>query len=261
MTNAQKIAVEGAAMAPAPGVQAGQVDLDARESRWGTILGGLIGIGLAVAGFALGVGITGLAGQTHSFWYLSRSAGFVAYLLLWGSMVWGLLLSSKIGQGRLRPPALLDAHEFLSNIALGFAFFHGLVLMGDRYLSFPLQAVLVPFASTYKPILVAAGQLGLWFSLFVGLSFLVRKRIGQRQWRRFHYVSFVAFWIVFIHAIVLGTDTRLLSVKLFYLLTAAPVIFLTFYRILGARRGRAARQVAAQNAAVGSRTTQANVVR
>jgi predicted ferric reductase len=108
--------------------------------------------------------------------------------------------------------------------------------------------------------------LGLWFSLFVSLSFLVRKRIGQRQWRRFHYVSFVAFWIVFIHAIVLGTDTRLLSVKLFYLLTAAPVIFLTFYRILGARRGRAARQAAphsaaAQNAAVGSRTTQANVVR
>ena len=211
MTNTQKIAVERAAVTAAPGVQAGQVDLDARESRWGTILGGLIGIGLAVAGFVLGVGITGLAGQTHSFWYLSRSAGFVAYLLLWGSMVWGLLLSSKIGQGRLRPPALLDAHEFLSNIALGFAFFHGLVLMGDRYLSFPLQAVLVPFASTYKPILVAAGQLGLWFSLFVGLSFLVRKRIGQRQWRRFHYVSFVAFWIVFIHAIVLGTDTRLLS--------------------------------------------------
>ena len=38
---------------------------------WGTILGGLIGIGLAVAGFALGVGITGVAGETHSFWYLS----------------------------------------------------------------------------------------------------------------------------------------------------------------------------------------------
>ncbi len=220
-----------------PRVHAEQADLNDRESMWGTILGGLIGVGLAVAGFVLGVGITGLAGQTRSFWYLSRSAGFVAYLLLWGSMVWGLLLSSKVGQGRLRPPALLDAHEFLSNVSLGFAFFHSLVLMGDRYLSFPLQAILVPFASTYEPVLVAAGQLGLWFSLFVSLSFLVRKRIGQRRWRQLHMVSFVAYWIVLLHAIVLGTDTPLLVVKLFYLVTAAPVIFLTFFRIFGARRG------------------------
>ena len=145
-------------------------------------------------------------------------------------------------------------------MSLGFAFFHGLVLMGDRYLSFPLQAVLVPFASTYKPILVAGGQLGLWFSLFVSLSFLVRKRIGQRRWRQFHYVSFVAFWIALIHAILLGTDTQLLVVKLFYLATAAPVIFLTFFRIFGARRGSAARRDGAQ-AAVGTRTAPENVVR
>lgn len=78
------------------------------------VLGALVGIGLAAAGFAIGVGMTGLAGETTSFWYLSRSSGFVAYLLLWGSVVWGLLLSSKIGHGRLRPPALLDAHQVSS---------------------------------------------------------------------------------------------------------------------------------------------------
>ena len=201
------------------------------QSPWGTVLGTLIGSALAVAGFLIGIGVTGLAGQTTSFWYLSRAAGFVAYLLLWGSMVWGLLLSSKIGKGRLRPPALLDAHEFLSNVALGFAFFHGLVLMGDRYLSFPLSAVLVPFASSYKTILVAAGQLGLWFSVAVGLTFYVRKQIGQRTWRRFHYVSFVAFWAVFIHATLMGTDSKFLVVKMMYLLTVGAVLFLTFFRI------------------------------
>jgi len=198
---------------------------------WGTVLGSLVGAGLAVAGFMIGIGVTGLAGQTTSFWYLSRTAGFVAYFLLWGSMVWGLLLSSKIGKGRLRPPALLDAHEFLSNVALGFAFFHGLVLMGDRYLSFPLSAVLVPFASSYKTVLVAAGQLGLWLSVLAGVSFYLRKLIGQRTWRRLHYVSFVAFWGVFIHATLLGTDSKFLIVKLMYLLTAGVVLFLTFFRI------------------------------
>ena len=210
--------------------------LDADRSFASVALGALIGLSLAVAGFVVAVSATGLAGQTTSFWYLSRSAGLVAYLLLWGSVVWGLLLSSKIGQGRLRTPVLLDAHQFLSNVAIGFAAFHGLVLMGDRYLSFPLAAVLVPFAGTYKPALVAAGQIGLWLSLLLSLSFLVRRRMGQRLWRSFHYLSFVAFWAVVAHSVLIGSDSGVPVIAVMYLGTAGAVLFLTFYRILTARR-------------------------
>lgn len=200
------------------------------------VLGALIGMALAAAGFIIGVGLSGLAGETTSFWYLSRSAGFVAYLLLWGSVVWGLLLSSKIDQGRLRPPALLDAHQFLSNVALGFAFFHGLVLTGDRYISFPLQAVLVPFASRYETLLVAAGQLGLWLLLLLSVSFLVRKKIGQRAWRSLHYSSFLAYWLVLAHAVWLGSDSGQLGAQALYLSTTGAVLFLTFYRLLTAHK-------------------------
>ena len=207
---------------------------------WGALLGLLITFGLAGAGLLLGIGVTGLAGETKSFWYLSRAAGFVAYLLLWGSVVWGLLLSSKIGQRRLRPPALFDAHRFLSYVALGFAFFHGLVLMGDRYLSFPLNAVLVPFASEYKPTLVAMGQLALWLSLLVSLSFLVQKRIGWRAWRSLHYVSFAVYGLALMHSIWLGSESHLLAVKAMYLVTAEVVIFLTAYRISSRSRQRQA---------------------
>jgi DMSO/TMAO reductase YedYZ heme-binding membrane subunit len=210
---------------------------DTDVNLWGALLGLLITLGLAAAGLLLGIGVTGLAGETKSFWYISRAAGFVAYLLLWGSVVWGLLLSSKIGQGRLRPPALLDAHRFLSYVGLGFAFFHGLVLMGDRYLSFPLNAVLVPFASEYKPTLVAIGQLALWLSLLVSLSFLVQKRIGRRAWRSLHYASFAAYGLALTHSIWLGSESHLLAVKAMYLVTAEIVVFLTAYRIAN-RTGR-----------------------
>ena len=203
---------------------------------WGAFFGALIGVGLAAGGFVIGVGATGVAGQTTSFWYLSRSAGMVAYLLLWGSVVWGLLLSTKIGQGVLRAPILLDAHQFVSNAALGFAVFHGLILMGDRYLSFPLHAVLVPFASQYEPLLVAAGQMGLWLSLTLSVSFLVRQKLGARRWRTLHYVSFLAFWAVFVHALLLGTDSKLPWSQMLYLFSAGAVVFLTAYRVLTTRR-------------------------
>lgn len=212
------------------------VESDDSDSVWGAILGTLIGLTLAGAGFAIGIGAFGLVGETQSFWYLSRSAGFVAYLLLWGSVVWGLLLSSKIAKGAARPAALLDAHQFLSGVGLGFGFFHGLILMGDRYLAFPLRAVLLPFGSAYEPLLVAAGQIGLWLSALLIVTFYVRRWIGQKAWRWIHFSSFLAFWAVVYHAAALGTESGLLWVQFFYLLTGGAVFFLTTYRILTGRQ-------------------------
>jgi predicted ferric reductase len=200
----------------------------------------LVTFGLAAAGFVFGVGASGRAGSTQSFWYLSRSAGFVAYLLLWGSVVWGLMLSSRPG-GRLRSASLFDAHQFLSNAALGFAFFHALVLIGDRYASFPLSAILAPFGGTYKPALVALGQIALWLSLFISLSFLFIRRIGRRAWRTFHYLSFLAFWMALLHSVATGSDTNLLWVKWMYIGTGAAVALLTGRRIL--RSGKDVRVV------------------
>lgn len=213
--------------------------LDESDSIWGAILGTLMGLALAGAGFAIGVGAFGLTGETQSYWYLSRASGFVAYLLLWGSVAWGLLLSTKIAKGATRAPALLDAHQFLSGIGLGFAFFHGLILMGDRYLSFPLRAVLVPFAGEYEPRLVAAGQIGLWLSALLIVTFYVRKQIGQKLWRLIHYTGFLSFWLVLIHAAAMGTDSNYLWVQFLYLLSAGAILFLTVYRILTARSQRA----------------------
>ena len=201
-------------------------------------LSALVGVALAAAGFVVGIGATGLAEGTTSFWYLSRASGFVAYLLLWGSVVWGLLLSTGIGRTWIRPPQLLDAHQFLSTASVGFASFHGLVLMGDRYIRFPLRAVVVPFAASYEPLVVACGQVAIWLSVLLIASFHVRRRIGGRAWRRLHYASFAAFWLAFVHGIALGTETSTLWASSLYLTTAALVIFLSLQRILSTARVR-----------------------
>ena len=198
----------------------------------------LVGVALAAAGFVVGIGATGFAEGTTSFWYLSRASGFVAYLLLWGSVVWGLLLSTGIGRAWIRSPQLLDAHQFLSAVGVGFASFHGLVLMGDRYIRFPLRAVVVPFAGSYEPLLVACGQIAIWLSVLLIASFHARRRIGGRAWRRLHYAGFAAFWLALVHGIALGSDTATLWASGVYLVTAGPVIFLSLHRILSTARVR-----------------------
>lgn len=198
----------------------------------------LLGVALAAAGFILGIGTTGLPEGTTSFWYLSRASGFVAYFLLWGSVVWGLLLSTGIGRAWMRPPQILDAHQFLSTLGVGFASFHGLVLMGDQYIRFPLRAVVVPFAASYEPLLVACGQIAIWLSVLLIASFHVRRWIGGRAWRRLHYASFAAFWLAFVHGLVTGTDTATVWAACLYLATAGSVLVLSLHRILSTARAR-----------------------
>ena len=157
------------------------------------LLSTVVGVTLATGGFAIGLGATGIAEGSTSFWYLSRASGFVAYLLLWGSVMWGLLLSTGTGRRWMRPPHLLDAHQFLSTAAVGFASFHGLVLMGDRYVSFPLRAIVVPFTAATNRCWLRFGQLAFWLSVLLIGSFHLRRHLGGQAWRRLHYASFVAF--------------------------------------------------------------------
>lgn len=198
----------------------------------------VVGITLATGGFVIGIGATGLVAGTTSFWYLSRATGFVAYLLLWGSVTWGLLLSTGTGRAWMRPPQLLDAHQFLSASGAGFACFHSLVLMGDRYVSFPLRAVILPFGGSYEPLLVAFGQIAAWLSLLLIASFHVRRHIGGSAWRRLHYASFVAFWLAVAHGLLLGTERTTVWANVLYLATTSVVTFLTFYRGLATEGAR-----------------------
>ena len=76
--------------------------LDANAIASGSlVVSAVVGITLATGGFVIGIGAAGLAAGTTSFWYLSRATGFVAYLLLWGSVTWGLLLRylERVGPG------------------------------------------------------------------------------------------------------------------------------------------------------------------
>lgn len=200
------------------------------------LLSAIVGLTLATGGFAIGVGKAGIAEGSASFWYLSRASGFVAYVLLWGSVVWGLLLSTGTGRRWVRPPQLLDAHQFLGTAAVGFGSFHGLVLLGDRYVIFPLKAIVVPFASSHEPLLVAWGQIALWLSVLLIGSFHLRRHIGGRAWRQLHYASFVAFWMAWAHGLALGSESTTLAASVLYLGTAAPVIFLSLHRLLSAER-------------------------
>src|SRR5512143_3787637 len=69
------------------------------------------------------------ADTVQIWWYVTRSAGIIAYLLLWFSMILGLAVTSKYMDLMLDRMFTYDFHQFISLLSVGFLLVHILVLL------------------------------------------------------------------------------------------------------------------------------------
>ena len=173
------------------------------------------------------------------FWYLTRASGFVALALLWLSMALGLLITNKLARAWPGGPTLNDLHEYASLLGLGFTALHALILLGEQYTPYSITQILVPFGSSnYRPLWVGLGQLSLYSSLIVTISFYMRRWLGYRAWRALHYLSFGTFALAIGHSLFSGTDSTTVWARDLYWGMASSVVGLVAYRIVLARSQR-----------------------
>ncbi len=169
--------------------------------------------------------------MNHEYWYISRSAGFTAYLLLFIAVVLGIANGTRFADRIFRRNSIFDMHRFTAILALFFATFHVFILLGDGYFHLGLKQLLVPFTSPYRPWQVAAGILSFYALILIVASFYVRKYVGYRTWRALHFATFALFAGATLHGIMSGSDTSVSWAKLVYLSCGGIVVLLTFYRV------------------------------
>jgi len=195
------------------------------------------------------------------WWYVTRSAGIIAYLLLWLSTVWGLAVPSRIIAPLIDQASTFDFHQFISLLSIGFALLHILVLTLDRYLPYSTLQILIPFLSPYRPLWVGIGVISFYLIVLVTVTFYIRSRIGMNVFRAIHVFSLLSYLGVTLHGLYAGTDAPLLSMQLLYRGTGLTVVFLTVYWLVlkfqqnqAARKKAAAPQPASQRLASGAQT-------
>jgi flagellar biosynthesis protein FliQ len=171
-------------------------------------------------------------------WYSVRALGFLAYLVVAGSVLYGLLLSTKILDAIAHRPVSFALHKDLSIVGLVLAILHSVVLLADQSFAFTPRAILVPFASPYAATWVGVGQLALYGLAVVTASFYVRRQIGQRAWRLLHYLTFLVFIGATGHGIMSGSDSGSGWAFWVYLVPGSSAVFLLVYRIVISVSGR-----------------------
>jgi sulfoxide reductase heme-binding subunit YedZ len=166
------------------------------------------------------------------WWYVSRSCGIVAWLMLTGSVLLGVVLATDLFPQRRRPAWLLDLHRWLAGLAILFLAGHLGTLLADKQVRFGALDLAVPFHSSWRSTAVAAGVIAAWLLVAVGLTAFATQRLSKRLWRDIHLLGYWVFWGASVHAALAGTDAS----KLLYLTTSlvalAAMTFATSYRVL-----------------------------
>lgn len=177
-----------------------------------------------------------------TFWLLARASGLTAYILLTTSCLAGLVLKSRPFGRAVKAASVLDLHRFLALLGLGAIGLHGTAIALDRTVRMPLAGLLVPGASSYRPLAVAFGVVSAELAVLVVVSFPLRRHIGAKTWRRLHWTTYLVLALATAHGLFAGSDSSRPWSRDLYLGSVAALVFASTWRALNrpARRRPAA---------------------
>jgi methionine sulfoxide reductase heme-binding subunit len=172
-------------------------------------------------------------------WYAARAAGVAAYVLLTAVVVLGLTLAS--GQPGRRWPrwprfAVEDVHRVGGLLVGTFVAVHVATIAVDSFLPFSPRQLVVPLASTYRPIWTGLGIAAAELLAALAITNHYRRRLPYRWWRGAHYANFAVWVAATLHGLGSGTDRNAGWMVAIYAAASATVAALTMWRIATRRR-------------------------
>jgi sulfoxide reductase heme-binding subunit YedZ len=146
------------------------------------------------------------ASGPSTYWYLTRSTGAVALLLLTIAIALGVIDVRRWSTPRW-PRFIVDSlHRNVSLLAMAFLVLHILTSVLDSFAPISLIAAFVPFAGSYRPFWLGLGAVSFDLLIAVTLTSLLRQRLGYASWRAIHWLTYASWPIALLHGFGTGSD-------------------------------------------------------
>jgi methionine sulfoxide reductase heme-binding subunit len=148
------------------------------------------------------------AAGPSAYWYLTRSTGAMALVLLTLAIALGVVDVQRWSTPRW-PRFVVDSlHRNVSLLAMAFLLVHILTSILDSFASIPLIDAFVPFAGSYRPFWLGLGAIAFDLLLAVTVTSLLRKRMGYASWRAIHWLTYASWPIALLHGLGTGSDVK-----------------------------------------------------
>lgn len=148
------------------------------------------------------------ASSGSAYWYLTRSTGAVALVLLTMTVVLGVLDVRRFST-RGWPRFVVDAlHRNLALLTIVFLALHILTSVLDSFAPISLSAAVVPFISPYRPFWLGLGAIAFDLLLAITITSLLRRAIGHAAWRAAHWLSYLSWPLALLHGFGTGSDVK-----------------------------------------------------
>jgi DMSO/TMAO reductase YedYZ heme-binding membrane subunit len=144
-----------------------------------------------------------------AYWYLTRSTGAVALLLLTVSVVLGILGSIRFSVAPRWPRFAIEAlHRDTSLLVIVLVALHVVTSVLDGFAPISLIDGVIPFRSPYRPLWLGLGTLSFDLLIALVVTSLLRRRLGYRSWRAIHWLAYASWPVAVLHGLGTGTDTK-----------------------------------------------------
>ncbi|MGH2831372.1 MAG: ferric reductase-like transmembrane domain-containing protein [Solirubrobacteraceae bacterium] len=143
-----------------------------------------------------------------AYWYLTRSTGAVAMVLLTLTVVLGVIDVRRFTTPRL-PRFVIDSlHRNVSLLVVVFLAAHIITAVLDSFTPIPLIDAVLPFVGSYRPFWLGLGAVSFDLILALAITSLLRQRVGYRAWRAIHWLAYASWPIALLHGLGTGSDVK-----------------------------------------------------
>ena len=144
---------------------------------------------------------------------VAATAGFISYVLLWATVIWGVLLRRGWSSQSTRYSSLYATHMTLALIGLTLGWGHAFTQLANPVGTVFLIDEFIPFANARDPIGIGVGVIATEMMTALMVSIPLQRRLGYARWRAIHALSYASFTLVAGHVILSGSEGNLLVVK------------------------------------------------
>jgi len=142
------------------------------------------------------------------YWYLTRSTGAVALILLTAAIALGVADVQRFSSPRW-PRFVIDSlHRNVSLLVMVFLLLHILTSVLDSFAPIAVTDSIIPFTGSYRPFWLGLGAISFDLLLAVTITSMLRVRMGFSTWRAVHWLTYASWPIALLHGLGTGSDVK-----------------------------------------------------